>query len=655
MDDAENYQFNHNSKQLEILLADYQTCREDERVHISIQAALFSVYITAVGFLIAAVTQTCEFSRSKTCIHAPDYLLAAAPLIPIALLAYTTIIAVSATLRWYYMRGLEDKIRKYTDDPIIGHIKPYSYIGILTEVVSLRRGRFSYRLLVNLLLAIVIAVFGGFTAYIGFHVKAREQIAMVILYSGIAALLVWEVALGTVRGRTFFIRTAEQFLRGAGDTRPPEPGIPLPAEETSDERSLLSYLLFPRPEDWIKWLIAPGAFLATAWSTASLDRWPTFLATWLILEYLIYGARYQWNDVRGVEEDQSHHQRRARARLPVGAEQKHIRRNVWISMSVAVFKLAMAVVLSVVLGLYRPVLLLIVLVLAIAVLYEALRSRQPSKGSKKRVLAVAIWCVVGLGYGVRGGTGIIIGGLAAANWETIVGIMYFVIFGIMFVLMTWVLEAADSCIIDSGKIWRIRPDEEISLHLDPLLKCILTPGQSQVTPRGTPRGVVEGPPFPGGKEPILDQKIKLWTPWNFALVVSALIGSVLGLGLAHVHPQFLPYVLAISFSLFGSSIMAVAASDVLRFIAVAAGAFVLIIITVPAMPSPLALLAGAPWLATTLLYAIFRRSSYQDLKNFLPEIIAALAALKILLGVRPLLLMVIIGSKTWDAINARRP
>jgi hypothetical protein len=101
--------------------------------------------------------------------------------------------------------------------------------------------------------------------------------------------------------------------------------------------------------------------------------------------------------------------------------------------------------------------------------------------------------------------------------------------------------------------------------------------------------------------------------------------------------------------------MAVAASDVLRFIAVAAGAFVLIIITVPAMPSPLALLAGAPWLATTLLYAIFRRSSYQDLKNFLPEIIAALAALKILLGVRPLLLMVIIGSKTWDAINARRP
>ncbi len=185
------------SQRLEILLADYQTCREDERVLTSIQAGLFSVAITLIGLMAAAVTQTCEFSSSASCVHTPGYILAATPLIPIALLAYTAALGVMATLRSYYMRGLESEIRKLAPEPIaeLGDITPASFIGITVEVTSLRRGSIPYRLLINLVFAVVIIIFGGFTAYVGFHVGHAEQIVMAILYGGAATVLIWQVGL----------------------------------------------------------------------------------------------------------------------------------------------------------------------------------------------------------------------------------------------------------------------------------------------------------------------------------------------------------------------------------------------------------------------------------------------------------------------------
>ena len=107
------------SKQrLEILLADYQACREDERVQLAVVAAVVGVLVTVIGLMAAAVTQTCEFSDSTSCINAPDYLLAASPLIPIALLGYAIYFMVVGMLRTYYMRGLENEIRLFISAPI---------------------------------------------------------------------------------------------------------------------------------------------------------------------------------------------------------------------------------------------------------------------------------------------------------------------------------------------------------------------------------------------------------------------------------------------------------------------------------------------------------------------------------------------------------
>jgi hypothetical protein len=649
------------SQELDILLADYQTCREDERLMISIQGAVFGVFVTLIGLMAAAITQTCEFRSSANCVKVPDYMLAATPLIPIALLAYTTMIGVAATFRSYYMRGLEEAIRKHTSTPILGELRAASFTGMTIEVISLRRGRISYRLLANLVLAVLIIVFGGFTAYVGFHVGHAEQIAMTVIYGSIAALLVWEVSLGTLRGRTFFLNAAEQFLRHQGDTNLPQPGRRRQrVAVAADERSLASYLIFPRPEDWIKLLIAPGVFLATAWSTASLGRWRVFLAIWLILEYLIYGARYQWNDVRGVAEDQSHSQRRARARLPVGPGSRHIRRNVLVSIGVGALKLIVAILLAVGLGLAGPVLLLMALVFAIAIVYEALRSVQsPSTPGKLHLLPVAVWCAVGLGYGVRAGLGFLAGGFPAASGGTVVGIACFVAFGIMFVLMTWVLEATSSCVIDSGETWRLKPYTEIKPHLLLLLNYVSK--TKVIFESGDPYGTLPRvshdthPPAPGWIEHILDEERELRTPWNLALVAGVVLGGILGQELAHTSPLYLPSALAMSISVLGGILIMKGTAQGRRLAIAVAGTVALDVITIPFSVFPLVLVAGVPWLAITLVYCIFRSSSYQDLKNFGPDVLRAVASVKVLLRPGLLLLRAIIGGKTWKVFMSMSP
>src|SRR4051794_4800997 len=67
------------------------------------------------------------------------------------------------------------------------------------------------------------------------------------------------------------------------------------------ERSLTSYLLLPRPGDLGKAVIVPVTFAlgsaAVGGTTAS--RLSHGVLVWLVLEFLVYQARYQWNDIRG--------------------------------------------------------------------------------------------------------------------------------------------------------------------------------------------------------------------------------------------------------------------------------------------------------------------------------------------------------------------
>ncbi|MGP7999883.1 MAG: hypothetical protein ACLPKI_21600 [Streptosporangiaceae bacterium] len=610
--------------------------------------AVIGVLVTLIGLMAAAVTQTCEFSASKACIQTPDYLLALSPMIPIALLAYAIYFLVVGTLRTYYMRGLESELRNYAQDPItsLGDVMPGSYIGIVQEVTSLRRGRAVYRLIVSLILLIVILIFGGFTAYVAAHLSPIYQVAMSAVYGGIAILFVWQVAQASLGGRSFFTRAAQDFITN-------QPGTALPVVRPGKDsgtrwegRSLISYLVFPRPEDWIKWLIAPGVFLAVAWSFDSLSRWRIFIELWLILEYLIYGARYQWNDIRGIAEDSLHSESKARGRLPTPVG--HARRNVLISLAVAVARLMIALILAQVLGLLRPVLILIAAVFSIAVVYEGLRSLRPSHTlTRPTISVVTIWCAVGLGYGVRSGLGLIAGGLSLMSSLAWIGISCFVAFGIMFVLLTWVLEATSYLYYresDGVGVGRRKPGITLRPHLTALLPYVSIDLQERSYDAYCDTYNYEED---GSACPVLLERRHVATPWNLALGVSAALGGALGVRLSHAGPGYLPDVVAVSASIAAACLLAYCKSQQTRFMVSGLTAVALIAIGIAFGQWPFVFLTGIPWLTIAATYVMFRGSSYKDLKEFGPNLLKVISSVRVVLKIGPGLLRVILGKSAW--------
>jgi hypothetical protein len=503
-----------------------------------------------------------------------------------------------------------------------------------------------------LILVVVIMIFGGFTAYVGFHVGRIEQIVMSATYTVMAGILIWQVSLATLGGEGYFVKAARSYLESRKQARLPIIRATKSNISTRNERSLASYLLLPRPEDWSKWLIAPGVFLATAWSTGDFSRWPEFLPLWLILEYLIYEARYQWNDIRGIGDDQSHAESRARGRLPAGSADK-LGRVILISMGVAVTRLAMAGLAGWGLGLGQSVLVLIVIVFAIAIAYEALRAvRWKSVPTRATPTAIAIWLVVGLGYGVRSGLGFANAGYRITDWRFIAGVSCFVTFGIMFVLMTWVLEAMSFRYVDISGTWKAKQQEVSKGHAILLLKYVpVIVGEAAVKP-GT-RDLVNQPD--GTKVPILDTSAKIATPWNCALAASASLGGVLGAALAHarpVHPAVMTFAIA---SLTFSAILASSNSPGMRVTVVLTGYAVITAAAIFFCRLPYVVLAGAPWIPVALLYLLFRGSSYRDLKNLGPQIHLVLTRLVTSFGHGCLLLLkVIVGDRTWAFYSARK-
>jgi hypothetical protein len=229
-------------------------------------------------------------------------------------------------------------------------------------------------------------------------------------------------------------------------------------------RSLRSYLLLPRPGDLVKAWIFPATFaIGVLAEGVGGEQVLRAGAVWIALELLIYQARYQWNDIRGFAADQRHPDAASRGRLP--GPPSRGRRHRGASTLVAAGRLGLVAGLALALpslNLGAALLALAGAVFAIALLYEALRSRatgvEARVPSPIRPTLVALWLVVGGGYAVRGVAGLALAidlgsrpGLAAAalvsTWA----------FGVAFVTVRWALEAlAFGRRRDDGEIlWRV--------------------------------------------------------------------------------------------------------------------------------------------------------------------------------------------------------
>lgn len=284
------------------------------------------------------------------------------------------------------------------------------------------------------------------------------------------------------------------------------------------------------------------------------------------------------------------------------------------------------------------------LVLSIAIVYESLRSRETSSRQTRPTLTVvAIWCTVGLGYGVRAGLGMMVGGLSAMNSLTWIGVSCFIVFGIMFVLLTWVLEAASSCYRkESDGKWYLKAKTVLRPHIGALLRYVPIDlkGQGDNT---------YSEEEDGSTHAILIKRGRVRTPWNLTLAVSAPLGAALGVGLAHTTPGYLPEAIVIPASLAAAGLLAYCSSQQMRLMVSGIAAVALVGATSPFGHWPFNLLAAGPWLAIALTYLMFRGSSYRDLKEFGPNLLRAISSIGAVFKLSPNLLHVVIGDNTWLA------
>jgi 4-hydroxybenzoate polyprenyltransferase len=374
-------------------------------------------------------------------------------------------------------------------------------------------------------------------------------------------------------------------------------------------RGLAAYLLVPRPDTWAKALMAPACFLLAATSTGHFGGWARFVVLWLVLELLIYPARYQWNDIAGLEADQRHPENAARQRLPAGPGPGGRRRAVRLSGLTAAARVLAALLIGLAAGLAGQVLVMAGAVFTIAGSYEWLRSTR--SGSPKGWRAAAVWVAVGLGYLVRGGLGMETGGLPWGSAAMAAGLACVTAFGIMFVLLTWALEVTSYCAADAGGGWHARADLAAKPHLAALLRHLGRP----VLPGSLPPG--EGRYC--GADRVLRGGSALAAPWNLALLAAAASGGAEGAALARPGADGAAACLAAAGAgLAGGLLLARCRTARGRWavtaawFGVTAGAGLL---GRPALP----LMAGLPWLAIAALYAAFTGWSYRDLIAASPQ------------------------------------
>jgi hypothetical protein len=273
----------------------------------------------------------------------------------------------------------------------------------------------------------------------------------------------------------------------------------------------------------VKWVIFPLGFVlgAAGRGVPSIEVVAEAVVIWICFELLVYQARYQWNDIRGFDADQSHPDG-DRGRLP-GPVELRSSRFMWSGFTAGLKVLgASAICWWVSPRAGATMVVLTVATFSLAAVYEALRN--VSTGHTGRVPPsvtpgiAAIWVAVGAGYAVRA-----VGGLSSATdlspslLTTAVATSW--LFGLSWVTSRWAVEStAFAANRDGTLVWRAAKDDAKEHQL--ALVRWLPPVPRETTDLKHWRAVRAGTSW--------------WSPWNVAGACAG--GSALSGGVLLVEP-----------------------------------------------------------------------------------------------------------------------
>jgi hypothetical protein len=609
----------HRDDQLQVLLSDYEQARDDDRYTITVQSTLLSV---ALGFLGAAVYALLQLCGDGHCNQNEAYFAAILPVGPLGIVALLLFSGASATARGFYLRALEREIQRRAGVSLLSssQLRSPGLAHLLHGLGSQTHGLRQFRTLGLVLLATIgLGLLATAALAIVLIGPGPLQVASIVVYGAAAAVSVrlgWRSSLG---GRRLFRDLLdvqdEHYGRRLDDAGP--------RGSAEGERSLVSYLLLPRPADLIKWTFIPLSFLVgyTVYSggvtTVPVGRLALFV---LVFEYLVYMARYQLNDVSGLAHDLGDVHAVSRGRLPTS--RAGVRRAVTFSLLLAAGRLLIAAALVVLFlrDQERVLGVAALLVFALAWVYETARRREVPGRRTGWAKFVVLW--VGAGYALRICLGLELGSggrigvsalasAAVAAWA----------FGIAFVAMTWALEGTKQLTGIPGKP-----------HVDLLTGLALQLRRNTSDPADEPtrwRLLAEGGPR------------QLRTPWWLATTVATVGFAWFVTEITGVVEQDLPAYLTIAGL---SAALAGVLGFPWRWLAV------------PIFVSATAIATG--WHVITLLplipivsYIAFSGSSFHDLEHGFSELMAKLGGGVV--AVAWLALTLVVGKTTVDLLQER--
>jgi hypothetical protein len=419
---------------------------------------------------------------------------------------------------------------------------------------------------------------------------------------------------------------------------------PAASDPAPRRRTLLGYLVIPRPKDLIKALLMPLTFGWAVLASGGAGGQTVLRAIVVLaaLELLVYPARYQWNDVRGFAADQRHPGEADRGRLP--GPLTMARPHVVASCVVAAARVAVTLLLALLPGLHLGGVLVgvVVGVFGVAIAYEAIRSaatgRTGEATASLRPLLVLLWITVGAGYVVRGMTGLaLVLNLRERPALGVAAMVTLWAYGVAFVTSRWAVESLAFARLHGDRVSWVAEASHAREHLLGLTRWLpARVDQRDVTMPGDDTAACWA---------ALRSRTAVLAPWNLALILAGAAAALTGRLMTGTATWREAALVAAAGGLV--SLAAVVATRSRVFTVVLGAAVLLVALVAQGTPSPLSALL--PWLAVMTAYVHFSAQSLRtmgrlgrNLRAWLSRVLTPVARL-------------VVGRQTWEVLMRRGP
>ena len=394
-----------NEKKIDEIISEISECREDER---NAQAQIVQVVSTA-GTILGVLLGSSMFAKDNQpdIIRVLFYLCVA---VFCTAMSFITSIGISNCLRYHYIRDLEDKLTQLLpaeSETNVIHWMSFSS-PVLTNNIKHLDSKYSKAHYIVYLLSVGLTI----TVCTGITLFLSSLLEELLFWDYIIFAIFFLIAILTLLCFIIICIDAERMyhfaLEKSQKKRAERLNLmksiheqqPKPSTKKPSKLQVVKYFVYPKTQDLQKPLLIVVGFIIgqllydDIWLVPTSEQILRLIITLVTIEFLIYQARYLWNDIRGVKDDVSADKTN---RLPVrilGAA-----RAIDVSLNVIFLRIiaTVAILCFISEDLRNFLIAQIFLITVTAILYEYSRTH-------KKILATFL--LVGIGYPLRIAIGI---------------------------------------------------------------------------------------------------------------------------------------------------------------------------------------------------------------------------------------------------------